>query len=96
MATLFRENGIDYEKVNYFNQPFTADVLRKLVKKTGLRPIKLTRGAAGAGLTDETPDVDVIAAMVADPNLIQRPIVEVDDKAIIARPIEKALELLKG
>lgn len=71
-------------------------MLRKLVKKTGLRPIKLTRGAAGAGLTDETPDVDVIAAMVADPNLIQRPIVEVDDKAIIARPIEKALELLKG
>ena len=33
--------------------------------------------------------------MVADPNLIQRPIVETQDKAIVARPIEKALELLR-
>lgn len=32
--------------------------------------------------------------MVADPNLIQRPIVEVGERAVIARPIEKALELL--
>jgi len=33
--------------------------------------------------------------MVADPNLIQRPIVEVGDKAVLARPVEKALDLLK-
>lgn len=64
------------------------------MKKTGLRPIKLTRGAAAAGITDDTPDADVIRAMVADPNLIQRPIVEVGDKAVLARPIEKALHLL--
>lgn len=64
------------------------------MKKTGLRPIKLTRGAAAAGITDDTPDADVIKAMVADPNLIQRPIVEVGDRAVLARPIEKALHLL--
>lgn len=60
-----------------------------------MRPIKLTRGASAAGLTDETPDADVISAMVNDPNLIQRPIVEVGDKAVLARPVEKALELLQ-
>jgi len=80
--------------VNYFNEPFTAEVLTKLAKKTGQRPIKMTRGAAAAGITDETPDADVIAAMVADPNLIQRPIVEVGSKAVVARPVDKALELL--
>ena len=95
MAALFRENGIDYERVNYFNETFTEKNLGELVRKTGQRPIKLTRGAGAAGLTEETPDADVIAAMVADPNLIQRPIVEVGDKAVIARPIEKALELLQ-
>ena len=33
--------------------------------------------------------------MVADPNLVQRPIVEVGDKAVLARPIDKALELIR-
>ncbi len=61
-----------------------------------MRPIKLVRGAASAGLTDETPDSEVVAAMVADPNLIQRPIVEVGEKAVVARPIDKALELVAG
>jgi len=65
-----------------------------LIAKTGLRPIKLVRGAASAGITDDTPDADVINAMVADPNLIQRPIVEVGDKAVLARPIERALEII--
>jgi arsenate reductase-like glutaredoxin family protein len=32
--------------------------------------------------------------MVADPNLIQRPIVEIDERAVLARPVEKALELI--
>ncbi|MEP6947337.1 MAG: ArsC/Spx/MgsR family protein [Acidobacteriota bacterium] len=59
-----------------------------------MRPFKFARGVAAAGITEETPDAEVIAAMVADPNLLQRPIVEVGNRAVLARPIEKALELL--
>ena len=80
--------------MNYFRDPFTESNLSDLVSKTGLRPIKLVRGASAAGITEETPDADVIRAMVADPNLIQRPIVEVGDKAVVARPIGRALELI--
>lgn len=80
--------------MNYFTEPFTEKNLGALIKKTGLRPIKLTRGAAAAGLTEDTPDTQVIKAMVADPNLIQRPIVEVGKMAVVARPIDKALELI--
>ena len=69
--------------------------MRDLAKKAGVQPIMLTRGASAAGLTEGSSNDDVIAAMVADPNLIQRPIVEVGDRAIVARPIEKALELIK-
>jgi len=68
--------------------------LSALIAKTGERPFKFVRGAAAAGISDQTPDAEVIAAMVADPNLLQRPIVEVGESAVLARPVERALELL--
>jgi len=66
-----------------------------LAQKTGKRPFELLRKGGAAGITADTPDADVIRAMVADPNLIQRPIVEVGDKAVLARPIDNALQLLE-
>ena len=95
MATLFRENGIDYDKVNYFNEPFTEENLGRLIQKTGRRPFDLLRKGGDPTIAADTADADVIRHMVADPNLIQRPIVEVGDKAVLARPIEKALEIIK-
>ena len=95
LAMLFRENGIDYDKVNYFIEPFTEKNLGELIRKTGERPIKLVRGALASGITDQTPDKEVIRRMVDDPNLIQRPIVEVGEKAVLARPIDRALEIIK-
>jgi arsenate reductase-like glutaredoxin family protein len=47
------------------------------------------------GVTSETPDEDVIAMIVRNSNLLQRPIVEVGDKAVVARPIDKAMEIIK-
>lgn len=97
---LFEANGIDWKKVNYFIEPFTEKKLGGLLKKTGLRPFDVLRRAEpdfkGLGITADTPDADVVKAMVAYPAIIQRPIVEVGDKAVLARPIEKAMELLLG
>lgn len=95
---LFEENGTDWKKVNYFIEPFTETKLKSLLKKTGLRPFDVLRraepGVKTRGITADTPDKDVIAAMIEDPSIIQRPIVEVGDKAVLARPVEKALELI--
>ncbi len=95
---LFEEKGIDWTKVNYFIEPFTVKKLTDLLNRTGLRPYDVLRRAEPEfkplGITDKTPDKDVIKAMVEHPAIIQRPIVEVGDKAVLARPIEKALELL--
>jgi len=97
---LFEENGIDWKKVNYFIEPFTESKLKALLKKTGLKPYDVLRraesGVKERGITADTPDDDVVKAMVEDPTIIQRPIVEVGDKAVLARPIEKALELIKS
>ncbi len=95
---LFIENGIDWTKVNYFIEPFDEINLASLLEKTGLRPFDVLRRAEPeyklAGIDKDSTDADVIAAMVKYPSLIQRPIVEVGEKAVLARPIEKALELI--
>lgn len=48
------------------------------------------------GLSNETPPSDIIKYIVQYPALLQRPIVEVGDRAILARPAEKALDLVKA
>jgi arsenate reductase (glutaredoxin) len=70
-----------------------------LIKKTGLRPIDVVRKKEAEykqlGLYEETSDAELIKAMVEHPNLLQRPIVEVGERAVLARPAEKALELIR-
>ncbi|MEK7723088.1 MAG: ArsC/Spx/MgsR family protein [Acidobacteriota bacterium] len=99
MGQLFREQNIDTTRVNYFNQPFTIEKLTDLIAKTGLKPFEILRkGEAIAkelNLSKETSDAEIIKAIIEHPNLLQRPIVEVGEKAVLARPIEKALELIK-
>lgn len=96
---LFEENGVDWKKVNYFVEPFTESKLKKLLKKTGMKPFDVLRRNEPdfklAGIDSNSSDNEVVAAMVKYPNILQRPIVEVGDKAVLARPIEKALELIK-
>ncbi len=64
----------------------------------GLSPFEILRkGDAKAkelGLTADTPPGDIIKHIVEYPALLQRPIVEVGDRAILARPAEKALEIV--
>jgi arsenate reductase len=67
--------------------------------KMGLSPFEVLRkGEAQAkalGLNADSPPGDIIKYIVQYPALLQRPIVEVGDKAVLARPIDKALALLK-
>lgn len=98
MATLFRENGIDFEAVNYFSKPLTADILLELVEKLGMSAFQLLRSKEKQfkelGFSPETPESEVISAIVANPGLLNRPIVVVGNSAVIARPIELALDLI--
>ena len=64
----------------------------------GLSPFEILRkGEAQAkelGLTADTPPGDIIKYIVQYPALLQRPIVEAGNRAILARPAEKALEII--
>ena len=96
MSLLLNKNGIEFDKINYFNEPFTVESLTNLIKKTGLKPAEVLRKREmkESGLPEDASDDAIVKAMVENPNLIQRPIVEYGGKAVLARPIERVRELL--
>jgi arsenate reductase (glutaredoxin) len=96
---LLRENGTPFEKVNYYIEPLTEKKLAELIRKMGIQPRDLLRttelvyrdlGLAKGQFTDQ----QIIALMVKHPDLIQRPIVERGDRAVLARPTERVKDLL--
>ena len=91
------EKGVEFEAINFFEQPMTADLLKQLLRSAGLKPSEALRTndavykekVAGKTLGDE----ELIRLMVKHPELIQRPLVVKGKKAVLARPAEKLTEL---
>ena len=99
MDKLLRESGIAYDKVNYYTEPLSRKKLTELLHKMNMKPRDLLRksetvykelGLAG----DKFSDSELIALMIENPDLIQRPIVERGDRAVLGRPTENVKELL--
>ncbi len=99
MAKLFRENNIEYESVNYFTEPLTEEKLRELLKKANLSPFEVVRKNDSfykeLKVSEVTNAGELIKIIIENPSILQRPIVEVGDEAVLARPLEKALTLIK-
>ncbi len=97
---MFRENNIEYENVNYFIDELTEEKLRDLLKKANLSPYEILRMKEPIfkelNITEETSPDEIVKLIVENPALLQRPIVEYGNKAVLARPIEKALELINS
>lgn len=99
MDKLLRESGIPFDKVNYYIEPLTKKKLTELVRKMNLKPRDLLRKSEPIykelGLArDEFSDSELIGLMIEHPDLLQRPIVERGDRAVLGRPTENVKELL--
>lgn len=93
---IFEEKGIDFTKVNYYLKPFTEQKLNSLLKKMNLKPSELLRKrekAAKAIDLNLHSENKILELMLLNHDLIQRPIIEIGNKAILARPLEKIYEL---
>jgi len=96
---LLRESSVDFTKVNYYLEPLNEAKLRELIRKMGIEPRALMRTSEsiyrelGIGKQNFTDD-ELISLMVKHPDLIQRPIVERGDRAVLGRPVENVKELL--
>lgn len=97
---LLRDRGVEPEIVEYLETPPSAAEIARILGALGLAPRELMRrkeaaykdnGLDDAGLSDDR----LIAAMVAHPILIERPIVVAEDgRAALGRPPEAVLEIL--
>jgi arsenate reductase len=99
LHALLSERSVDFESVEYHVTGIEEDELRELLRKAGLAPRELlrTREPLVRELALEGPDISdeqLIARMVEHPELVQRPIVVNGERALLARPIERVLELL--
>ncbi len=96
---LLNENNLKFEVVEYLKTPLNKKELIELISKLGIQAKDLIRKGEkdfkenfkGKELSED----QWVDAMIQFPKLIERPIVEKDDKAVIGRPIENVIELIK-
>jgi arsenate reductase len=99
LGALLEERGIDFERVNYHIDPLPEEKIRELLRKAGVGPADVLRRKepiyTELGLDQrEVSDDELIGLMVEHPQLLERPIVEKGDKAVLARPPERVAEIL--
>ena len=99
LAALLAERGVEYEGVEYHETGLDEATIRDLLAKAGVGPRDVLRLreplVAELGLLgDDVTDDELIAAIAAHPRLLQRPIAVRGDRALLARPVERVLELL--
>ena len=97
LAILEETPGIALTVVEYLKTPPSADRLAQLYRDAGLTPAQGLRlrgtDAEARGLPQADADA-ILAAMAADPILIERPLVETEKGVRLCRPSEAVLDLL--
>ena len=95
---LLQENGVEPEVVLYLETAPDAAEIRGLLDKLQLQASELVRRGEEAykacGLSRDSSEDEIVAAMALHPKLIERPIVVRGERAVLGRPPENALELL--
>ena len=99
MDKFLKERGVDFSKVNYYIKPLTKKRLTELVSKMNINPRDLLRKSEPVyrelGIASkELSDTQLISLMVEHPDLMQRPIVERGERAVLGRPTENVEKLL--
>ena len=96
--SLLENSGAEFEIVKYLELPPTFQELEAIIEKLGINPIELIRKKERLWLENFKNNTfttnELIAIMVSNPILIERPIVINCNKAVIARPIERTSEIL--
>jgi arsenate reductase len=95
---ILRARGIEPELRRFLEEPPTPEELSQVLARLGVGPHEVARKDADEyqvlRLSDRTPDDEMIRTLARHPRILERPIVVSGERAVVARPPERALELL--
>lgn len=94
------KSGREFRRVRYHEDRLSPAKLRELVRKMGLRPHDIVRTKEETfkkldKKLDGMTDAEVITLLAKYPELIERPILECGDRAVLGRPTENVTAFLK-
>ena len=96
---LIEDSGQPFQIVEYLKEPLNAAELRKVVDMLGIEPEALVRKNEPAWKEHyrgkELSGSEILKAMETHPKLMERPLVVKGEKAVLGRPPENVLTLLK-
>ena len=95
---LLRDQGVEPRIVRYLDDPLNEARLRALLELLQLKPSELARRSESTWkelALDDADEAEVLQAMVDHPILIQRPIVVAGDRAVLGRPPDNVLQLIR-
>ena len=96
--SLIENSGKKFEIIKYLENPQTIAELTVLISKLGIEPIDLVRKKEKLWIEEfknkSLSSKELIEIMIKNPILIERPIVINGNKAVVARPIEKAIGII--
>jgi len=98
---ILSEKGIKYDRIDYYDQPFSKKKLNSLLHKMKISAHEILRKNdqmyKSLDLKNKKySEEEILDLLVLQPDLIQRPIVEIGDRAILARPPERINELFEN
>lgn len=93
------EKGLEFDIVKYHETPLSRNKLKSLLKKMNMKPEELLRKKEKAYKELDFKNINytkdqIIDFMIKEPNLMERPIIEKGDKAVVARPTERIDEVI--
>lgn len=95
---ILRERNVDAEVVEYLKSPPSRADLERILDSISDEPVALVRTDDDKfkklGIAKPASRDEVIDLLAEHPEVMQRPVVFVGDRAVIARPSERVLELL--
>jgi len=95
---ILKNSGKEFEIIEYLKEPLAENELGNLIKKLKITPIQLVRKNEKIWKDEykdrDLSDQEIIKVMIKNPKLIERPVIETENDAVIGRPpsnIEKLL-----